>query len=911
MRIKKLLLKQTARAGALLAAAALMLGFSPAAHAAAGNNNIKIIAWYGAGSLSTSEYARDTIILFNPTQAAITMHNWSIQTGGASGSFTQVNYKLPTDIVIPAGGFYAIAGSGDAVGPTNCTGGAHCNNNYPFDYMVRTIEGDAAPNSNFLSSGAVTVALLDNQIPLGTCDLTNSHLVDIVGISAADGSAPNSCYAGGGAAPVKPKTVAAPAFISKMHNVDYAYATIRRNRCVDTFDNSNDFTLGYIDYENSASTPQPCPSGDQTSVSAVVATPNNPLKSQPFLITADVKPATGATITSVVADLSNIGGSATAQMYDDGTHGDAVAGDGSYSLGGVTASAGTGTSGRVLGMMVTATDSTGNTVVAPIAFTVSPSATNMLNVPGPGNNNIRMIAWYGAGNLANSEYSRDTIILFNPTDRNITANTWSIQSGGATGKFSSVSYKLFSNAYANYTFPPGGFYAITGSGPAYISGVGCQSDHCNLNYPFDYQIYTIEGSAATNQNTLSSTAVTMALVNSQAAVSGTNTCAKESASILDLVGIGSVTGSSPVTCYAGSGYAPYVPNHWPDADGPTTNIHGITYAYATVRGNKCVNTWDNSKDWILGYIDYKNSGNAPQPCASAAVAGGINSQLRVVPTATPNTAHALDTVVFSAKVYPSTGATTSSVVIDLSNLGGSTSTALYDDGSAAHGDATAGDGIYSVKFIPTSAPYFGQSVALNVTATDSAGQTATVPTSFNLDGGTLSITSASGTTATVKAGDVAYFDLTVHSIGGYFGTVALSCTGDPRPEGKDTPIKTNCLMTPPSVTLVSGGTGKTKLAIGTGTTVDAGLISHSVPLALIGVLSMMLIAVAIWRRKHLPLAGLLAVICFLSLQSTGCETSAGLGGTYAAPGTYTFTVHGNDNNTFSIATDLTFTITVQ
>lgn len=902
MRITNLISKQTARVGAFFAAMALVLGFAPTANAAAGNNNLKIIAWYGAGNLASTEYARDTVILFNPTQAAITMDGWTLQTGSNNGAFTNVNttFKLPT-VTIPAGGYYAITGSGvNYISGTGCNT-THCNLNYPFDYQINTIEGKATDSDNIFSSGAVTVALVNNTVPLGTCDLTSSHLVDIVGVAAADSSSNTTCYAGGGNAPLKAANVNGIA--TTYHGTSLAYATIRRNRCIDTFNNSEDFTLGYIDYKNSATTPEPCPVGAQTAVNEVVATPNNPIRGGTFMLTAKPTAADGNTLTSVIADLSNIGGSATTAMYDDGTHGDAVAGDGTYTVGPINVPS-TQAVNMVLGMSVTATDSTGNKAIAPISFAVS-STTVYSNSPGPGNNNIRMLAWYGAGNLAISEYARDTVILFNPTNHNITASNWSLQNGGAAGAFSAVTYKLFATPQL---FVPGAYFAITGSGPAYISGVGCVSDHCNLNYPFDYQLTTIEGNATTNQNSLSSTQVVEALVDNQTAV-GTG-CPKYSAHVIDMVGIGAVTGSVPVNCYDGTGYAPYVPASWPGSatTDPVTSIHGIRYAYATVRTNKCVNTFDNSKDWILGYIDYKNSASTPEPCNASTTVNSLDSQLRVVATATPSKAYTLDPVLFTAKVTPSAGATATSVVVDLSNLGGATGTAMYDDGT--HGDVTAGDGTYSLSYAPTSAPYFGQATAINVTATDTAGQVGNFSVPFNLDGGEIDLVAAQ-TSATIKAGEVAYFDIDVKSVHGYFGTAVFSCTGTPHGVGKDAPSKTNCVLTPPLVTLTSNATGKTRLAISAGTTVLSGFTSRSVPMALIAILSMMLLAVAIWRRKHLPVAGLLAVICFLSLQSTGCETNAGLGNTNAEPGTYTYVVHVADSNSVSIQNDLTFTLTVQ
>jgi hypothetical protein len=63
------------------------------------------------------------------------------------------------------------------------------------------------------------------------------------------------------------------------------------------------------------------------------ANPNALLPGNPTLLTVNVTPATGPVSTgiAVTEDLSSIGGSSTQQFYDDGTHGDAVAGDSVYS----------------------------------------------------------------------------------------------------------------------------------------------------------------------------------------------------------------------------------------------------------------------------------------------------------------------------------------------------------------------------------------------------------------------------------------------------------------------------------------------------------------------------------------------------------------------------------------------------
>jgi len=61
-----------------------------------------------------------------------------------------------------------------------------------------------------------------------------------------------------------------------------------------------------------------------------------------------------------------------------------------------------------------------------------------------------------------------------------------------------------------------------------------------------------------------------------------------------------------------------------------------------------------------------------------------------------------------------------SVAIDLSPLGGSPSQAMYDDGT--NGDATAGDGIYSIQTTAAASTSVGQK-SLTVIATDQAGNT--------------------------------------------------------------------------------------------------------------------------------------------------------------------------------------------
>lgn len=77
---------------------------------------------------------------------------------------------------------------------------------------------------------------------------------------------------------------------------------------------------------------------------------------------------------------------------------------------------------------------------------------------------------------------------------------------------------------------------------------------------------------------------------------------------------------------------------------------------------------------------------------------------------------------------PSTGIT---VTADLSAFGGSSHTTLYDDGT--HGDAVAGDGIYSLSLtVPQNQA--GGSYSIPVSISDAQGRTATASITFNVLG---------------------------------------------------------------------------------------------------------------------------------------------------------------------------------
>jgi hypothetical protein len=878
MRIRGIVFKR----GAFLMAIALLLSYASAVHAAAGNTALKIYEIAGAGGLSGATYRQDTIILFNPTAATISCSTCAIQYhSGTSNTGAWTVYKLPA-FSVPAGSYYMIAGSSVNLATVGAVAPI------PYDYQLQTIElGTTPPSSqNILSSTVAVVALTNTQKALtasssSACG-TGSQLLDMVGYgsnvstNSATSPTPASCYSGSGAAYYDGST----AFGRQL-------GVTRKNKCTDTADNLNDFVNVPVTYFNSSSPATLCPASQLSAV--VSASPNNPIPGGTVIFKAVATPAANPGSAGITAKLDfNLPyyGQTALQMYDDGTHGDTAAGDGVYTV--TTTLPESAVIGFIYPADITVTDSNGNSDTETTPLNVG----GVNNGPTVGNNSLRIAAWYGAGNLAKSEYGRDTVILFNPSGAAISMNGWSLQTGGTNGSFTTI-YDL-----PNATIPAGGYFAIAGSGVNYISSPGCVSAICNLNYAYDYQLKTLEGAATSTDNDLSSTAVTVALVNNTTALG--SGCPTTSTHLVDLVGIGAADGSSAVTCFAGSSYAPYTPT---TTNGVATNINGVVYAYATVRKNKCGNTSDNKNDFMLGFINFVNSSTKPDPCPTG-------TQMAVAtPVANPASVGIFDPVTFTAAVTPATNPSSTSVMVtaDLSNLGLSASAPLYDDGT--HGDKVAGDGTYSLATAATSGT-IGAVAGLIVSATDSQGHIAQNVIPFTLMSGTITMTTPAAS-GTVSAGGVLTFPITITGQHGYGGILNITCTGSPNANTLSVPISTQCVSTPPELTLANGGSSTISLAVATGTTHPAAIVSGPWGLRSIAILSVGLLAIGVYRRKHLVSAALFSLLLLVTLNTTACGKNAGLGNTAAAPGTYTYVVTATDSNIATISNSLTLTVKVQ
>lgn len=385
----------------------VLVSLVSAASAFAGTGGVVISQIYGAGGLSGANYRQDFITLFNPTASTVNANGWAIQIRSATSSAAFTVYPLPNFTLAP-GQYYMIAGSSATLSSYGVM--------LPVtpDYQLETpftgspYTNPPASSQNILSSTSQTIALTSNttQIPAGaygqTCPaVLASNLVDVVGFG------PSYCYQGTGPAPTFTTVDILP---GGSYTAARSTSITRVNQCVDQRDNSLDFVVTAQTFQNSASAKTPCPATQLTASGS--ADPGVVYQGSPMTFTATTSASSGsgggggasgssgpggtvstgvgggAALSSISINLAGIGGSATQQLYDDGTHGDAVSGDGVYSFAtNVSSSAAIGT--HVANVIVT--DNANNSVIAPVNFTVTnnkqTAAIHTVQTAAPNNSN--------------------------------------------------------------------------------------------------------------------------------------------------------------------------------------------------------------------------------------------------------------------------------------------------------------------------------------------------------------------------------------------------------------------------------------------------------------------------------------------------------------------------------------------
>ena len=252
-----------------------VLLLAPAASFAA-NPSVVISQVYGGGGNSGAFWKNDFIELFNPGAAPVDLSTWSVQYASQNGtSWSRTNLTGS----IPAGGYYLVQEAA----------GANAN--------ATPLPTPDATGTIAMSGTAAKVALVSNQttITSGTSCPT-ANVVDFV------------AYNGNCSSP-------APGLSNTTAALRLAAG------CGYTGANSVDFAVDTPTPRNTASPSNVCSTG--------TAVPSSVVRNQATVVA--VSPAAGLVATAMTAGLSTISGTGTQALVDDGTNGDASAGDGVFS----------------------------------------------------------------------------------------------------------------------------------------------------------------------------------------------------------------------------------------------------------------------------------------------------------------------------------------------------------------------------------------------------------------------------------------------------------------------------------------------------------------------------------------------------------------------------------------------------
>ncbi|HLM60466.1 MAG TPA: DNA/RNA non-specific endonuclease [Pyrinomonadaceae bacterium] len=248
--------------------------------------NIVISQFQTAGTSATDEF----IELHNNSSSSVNLQGFRLVYRSANGTTDVPFIEWTSSTIISPGGYYLIASTfyDDPVAPDITFNPTTCS------CSVSAAGGGLAVRSGALNSGVI---------------------YDSVGY----GTATNAFTEG---AP----TVAPPVNASQMR---------KSNGCQDTDNNANDFsTVNPSSPRNSSSSPNLCGGNPGTQlIAGGAANPTTVTPGATTLLTVTVTPATipPSTGITVTANLNGIGGSANQRFFDDGTNGDATAGDNVFS----------------------------------------------------------------------------------------------------------------------------------------------------------------------------------------------------------------------------------------------------------------------------------------------------------------------------------------------------------------------------------------------------------------------------------------------------------------------------------------------------------------------------------------------------------------------------------------------------
>ena len=247
---------------------------------------------------STYAYDVDFVELFNRGETAVDMSGWSVQLQWL-GDWE----VIPLSTTLQPGQYYLIKVYEKLPTTTNHGQPLPTPDLEALDHDLISINTD----STWIVAGDGTVALMNHTTRLAsdTCPDTDPNMLDMVGWGA-----PFTPCNQGGAAP------SAGNFV----------AILRKNRgCQDTNVNSADFEAGLPTPRNTSMT-----FPFYTTVNAAGSPPLGTTK-----LTAKIAPFTcngTATLVSATVDLTPVGGGGSVTLLDNGTGGDLVSGDGTFSI---------------------------------------------------------------------------------------------------------------------------------------------------------------------------------------------------------------------------------------------------------------------------------------------------------------------------------------------------------------------------------------------------------------------------------------------------------------------------------------------------------------------------------------------------------------------------------------------------
>jgi predicted extracellular nuclease len=243
---------------------------------------------YGGGGNSGAQYKNDFIELFNSGNATVDLSGWSVQYASSTGTSWAVT---------------ALSGSlqpGQYLLVQEAAGSNTAAPALPTPDVTGTIAMSGTAGKVALSNGIVALS--------GACPAAQN----LVGFGAANCPTPTA-------------------------TLSNTTAAIRKGGgCTNGGANNADFDVLAPAPRNRGTAFNPCSGGGLPSDPSATATlsPSSVQVGEATLLRVAVQPGQNPASTGIVviANLSPIGGSATQALYDDGSHGDALAGDNIFSL---------------------------------------------------------------------------------------------------------------------------------------------------------------------------------------------------------------------------------------------------------------------------------------------------------------------------------------------------------------------------------------------------------------------------------------------------------------------------------------------------------------------------------------------------------------------------------------------------